>query len=192
MDFYSYLWLREDGTPYYVGKGHGNRAFSNKGRSAARCPRVRNRIMIFPMLNEAEAFESEVAMIDLFGRKDLGTGCLWNFTNGGDGQSNPSQAARKKMAAGGRIGGDITGRKNVQSGGLASLRTPDHQRTAGIIGGCATNATTHGRKGNGGRKHAENGTGIFAMTHEQRISLGRTQGYIRGRKNVERDRKSVV
>ena len=41
---------------------------------------------MFPMLNEAEATESEIAIIALFGRKDLGTGCLRNFTDGGEGQ----------------------------------------------------------------------------------------------------------
>jgi len=28
VEFYTYLWLREDGTPYYVGKGCGKRAFT--------------------------------------------------------------------------------------------------------------------------------------------------------------------
>lgn len=87
--FYSYLWLREDGTPYYAGKGYGRRAFRSHWRSnhVFYPPKDKSRILIFPMLNEAEAFESEVALIDLFGRKDLGTGCLRNFTDGGDGAS---------------------------------------------------------------------------------------------------------
>jgi hypothetical protein len=84
MAFYSYLWLRADGTPYYAGKGTGRRAFQSSGHGAIHIPKDRTRILVFPMLTEAEAFESEIALIDLFGRKDLGTGCLRNKTNGGD------------------------------------------------------------------------------------------------------------
>ena len=85
--FYSYLWMRENGTPYYVGKGCGNRAFQSKSHRQ-HPPKDRSRILIFPMLNEAEAFESEIALIDLFGRKDNGTGCLRNLTDGGENPPN--------------------------------------------------------------------------------------------------------
>ena len=96
MDFYSYLWLREDGTPYYVGKGSGNRAFTNKGHNVHR-PVSKSRIVVFPMVNEAEAFESEIALIDLFGRKDVGTGYLLNRTGGGE--NPPNLRGRKKPAS---------------------------------------------------------------------------------------------
>jgi hypothetical protein len=92
--FYSYLWLRVDGTPYYVGKGTGRRAFTPHGHRIS-CPQERSRIIVFPMLNEVEAFESEIALIELFGRKDLGTGCLRNLTNGGE---NPPSAKGLKRA----------------------------------------------------------------------------------------------
>jgi hypothetical protein len=103
MIFYSYLWLREDATPYYAGKGHGNRAFirhRNGGRVVCP-PEDKSRIRVFTMLNEAEAFESEIALIDLFGRKDLGTGCLVNLTSGGEGASghSPSLDTRAKTSA---------------------------------------------------------------------------------------------
>lgn len=45
----------------------------------------------------------------------------------------------------------MAGRKAVESGHLASIRTPEHQQQAGRIGGLATNESTGGRKGNGGR-----------------------------------------
>jgi NUMOD3 motif len=105
MNFYTYIWLREDGTPYYVGKGKGKRAFI-RGSHHLRPPEDCTRILIFPMMSEGEAVDSEIALIELFGRKDLGTGCLRNFTNGGEGVSGLHHAiltrVRMSKAAQGR------------------------------------------------------------------------------------------
>jgi hypothetical protein len=79
--FYTYLWLREDGTPYYVGKGKGNRAYKNHRIGKAPL----GRIVIYPAESEADAFETEVALIWYYGRKDTGAGCLRNLTDGGEG-----------------------------------------------------------------------------------------------------------
>jgi len=98
--FYTYMWLREDGTPYYVGKGKGRRAFrthwsGTKMRSAP----VEDRVVLCPAESETDAFEAEIAFIWLYGRKDLGTGILRNLTDGGDGPAGQvlSTSARHKM-----------------------------------------------------------------------------------------------
>lgn len=96
MQFYSYMWLREDGTPYYVGKGQDSRAFRSHAHRV-HCPKDKSHILVFPMLSEAEAFESEIALIELFGRKDLGTGCLRNLTDGGDGPAGHVHSAMQKQ-----------------------------------------------------------------------------------------------
>jgi hypothetical protein len=83
LAFYTYLWLREDGTPYYVGKGHGNRAFDWHKRIGR--PPSHDRIIIQAHLSEEDAFAAEVFLIAFYGRKDLGTGCLVNLTDGGEG-----------------------------------------------------------------------------------------------------------
>src|SRR5207253_2449071 len=44
-------------------------------------------ILVQPYPSEADAFAAEVFLISYFGRKDLGTGCLRNLTDGGDGIS---------------------------------------------------------------------------------------------------------
>jgi hypothetical protein len=98
MEFYSYLWLRADGTPYYAGKGKERRAFVRHRLGGVLSPPPdRSRILIFPMANEAEAFESEIALIDLFGRKDLGTGCLRNESAGGENPPNWKGRKRKSF-----------------------------------------------------------------------------------------------
>lgn len=94
MDFYTYLYLREDGTPYYAGKGtwlanlskndHHQRVYTKRGHEI-HPPKDRSRILILERSNETEAFATEKELISNWGRKDLGTGCLYNRTEGGDG-----------------------------------------------------------------------------------------------------------
>lgn len=94
--FYTYLWLRYDGSPYYVGKGTRNRAYTNFGHRVKR-PAEDKRILLQFYATEEDAFRAEIFLISLFGRKDLGTGRLLNLTAGGE---NPPRACvGKKMPA---------------------------------------------------------------------------------------------
>jgi hypothetical protein len=82
MNYYTYAYLREDGTPYYIGKGKGNRIHSKNGRVFLPPPKER-RIYLKQNLTEEEAFKHEVYVISILGRKDLGTGILQNKSNEG-------------------------------------------------------------------------------------------------------------
>ena len=84
MNYYTYAYLREDGTPYYIGKGKGNRIHSKSNRVFNPPPKER-RIFLKKNLTEDQAFSHEIYMIDVFGRKDLGTGILHNKSDGGIG-----------------------------------------------------------------------------------------------------------
>ena len=94
--FYVYAYLRKDNSPYYVGKGSGNRAFVRRGR-IVRPPKDRSRIVFLRSeLTEDKAFDWEKFYIKHYGRIDLGTGILRNLTDGGEGTSNPCGEVRKK------------------------------------------------------------------------------------------------
>ena len=81
--YYTYAYLRKDRTPYYIGKGCGRRIYE-KRKNEIRPPKDRSRIIYLKQnLTEEEAFEHEIYMISVFGRKDIGTGILCNKTIGG-------------------------------------------------------------------------------------------------------------
>jgi len=81
---YVYFWLRRDGTPYYVGKGKGRRGFVTSNHQICR-PRDAVNILVQEYSSDQEAYEVEKFFIAFYGRKDLGTGCLHNRTDGGEG-----------------------------------------------------------------------------------------------------------
>lgn len=91
-NYYTYAYLREDRTPYYVGRGKGDRAYRRHWRSRVKGgyfePPSKDRILILKKnLTEEEANKHEIYMIAVFGRKDNKTGILRNLTDGGEGTS---------------------------------------------------------------------------------------------------------
>jgi len=81
--YYVYAYLREDGTPYYIGKGKSRR---HLGDHRVHVPTDKERIVFLnENLSESDAFNLEKYYIQKYGRKDLGTGILRNLTDGGEG-----------------------------------------------------------------------------------------------------------
>jgi hypothetical protein len=84
MEYYTYAYLREDKTPYYIGKGKGNRIHK---RHMVPIPSEDRILFLKKNLTEEDAKKHEIYMINVLGRKNLGTGILRNLTGGGEGSS---------------------------------------------------------------------------------------------------------
>ena len=114
-DFYIYVMFRENGTPFYIGKGKGPRMARHDGHAIRGRPGHHYNIIramlargtevpkvkLHEGLTEAEAFEYERALIAAIGRVDIQTGPLANKTEGGEGPSGAirSEDTRKRMSA---------------------------------------------------------------------------------------------
>lgn len=134
--YYVYQYLREDMTPYYIGKGSKGRAY--KSRRAIPKPKDKNRIQIIAhKLSESEAFLLEMKLIQLYGRKDLGTGILRNMTNGGEGSSGSVWTKEAKLAVSKaktewHKNNDISGKNNPMHGRKHSREVCDASRERAI------------------------------------------------------------
>ena len=102
VEYYTYAYLREDGSPYYIGMGKGIRIHKEHKRGVAdlRPPRHR-RVKLKTNLTHTEAIEHEKELIKLYGRKDNNTGILHNLTDGGEGSTG---AFGPKYASYGTLG----------------------------------------------------------------------------------------
>lgn len=101
-NYYTYAYLREDRTPYYIGRGKGDRAYRKHWRSRVKGgyfePPSKDRILILKKnLTEEDANKHEIYMIAIFGRKDNNTGILRNLTNGGEGTSGVKMTEDRLM-----------------------------------------------------------------------------------------------
>ena len=109
--FYTYFHCKPDGTPFYVGKGSGRRAYhfaKNRNqhyKNVIRKYGVDNiKVFIFPCESEAVAFIEEIRQIGLL--REAGYE-LTNQTEGGEGPAGftHSESTRKQLSK------SLTGRK---------------------------------------------------------------------------------
>ena len=114
--YYVYQYVREDQTPYYIGKGKDDRAWASHRRSngAEIKPKDKSRIQILKNnLTEQEAFDLETELIRKYELKENG-GLLVNMTYGGEG-GTPSQELREHWS-------------KVKKGIPKPPRTEEHRR----------------------------------------------------------------
>jgi hypothetical protein len=113
MQFYVYVYRdprpSKNKQPVYVGKGTGDRDLSHWSRGSHNKPlqdflsHLRGRDMtalverVFETDNEQEAFAKEMQLIELYGRRDLKTGTLFNRTDGGEGPSGHVKTEAQKL-----------------------------------------------------------------------------------------------
>ena len=131
--FYVYLYIRKDGTPYYCGKGFGNRAYTHGKGEKFRTPKDNSRIVIVAYnLTELWALALERRIIKWYGRKDIDysldidprpAGILHNKTDGGDGVSGwiPSMKHRQQSSA--RLLGNQLGKNTVYTEDMRKARS---------------------------------------------------------------------
>lgn len=114
--YYVYEYIRQDNTPYYIGKGCGYR-ISDKKRSVA-VPEKSHRRFVGKHLTESEAFELEGYLTHKYGLLIDGTGILENKIHGG-GNVSPAGFTGKHHS-------DYS-KEKISNGNSGKIRTAAHK-----------------------------------------------------------------
>ena len=144
--YYVYAYLRSKdsktakaGTPYYIGKGKGGRAYARHRTMPTDLSYI---IFIERNLSDIGALALERQLIRWYGRIDLGSGILHNMTDGGEGssgyiQSNKTKAKRSASMTEWRKTHSTKGEKN----GMYGRKHSDEVKKASSIRRAATNSS---------------------------------------------------
>jgi hypothetical protein len=180
--FYVYAYLREDSTPYYIGKGKESRAWHKNKDERIKVPHSHNYVLILESnLTELGALAIERRLIRWYGRKDLNTGILQNRTDGGDGVSGKvvTDDTRKLLSI--AISGKKQLEETIEKRAFklrGQKRTPEQRLKM-----CETNGP---KKGYEGRPHTDETKEILrnkalerTISPEQRVIMSQNSGKAR-------------
>jgi hypothetical protein len=163
----------DGGSCFYVGIGSEGRSRKFSSRTAywknyvkKHCVSGKPEVKIWHRnLTEEQAKEHEIFWISVYGRRDLGTGCLVNLTDGGEGIPNPSLETRRRIS-------------EAHKGRVRGPQSEEHRRKIGL----KSKGRKHREEAIQKNRQAHLGKKIGPCSEERKRKIGEANS---GRKHTE-------